>query len=126
MPGDTVALGDLRWPVRLYRRDQTPAASLGIAETLVPMGVRRAKIEALRPLTFWTAAGGEQTEAPVTHMIWMRWLDYPPTTWVIMRSTFLTDRVTLRVETFRVRRTMEMGGRKRFLQIEAELERVTE
>lgn len=122
---DTVAIGELRWPVQVFRRDQTPdPATDGIVETAVLLGERRAKIEALRPLTFWTAAAGEQTETPVTHMIWMRWINYPATTWIIVRTTQMPDALMLRTETFRVRRTLEMGGRKRFLQIEAELEKV--
>ena len=115
------AIGELRWPVTVYRRDMAPDARTGIDEILVPIADRRAKIEASRPVTFY---GSAQTDAPVTHFIWLRWLDYPATTWVVVRPTRRPDG-TLRTETFRVRRAKEMDGRKRFLEIEAELERVS-
>jgi len=117
---DTVPIGELRWPVRIYRRDQVASATTtGIAETLKPMAHRMAKIEATRPMTFY---GSAQVDTPVTHMILMRWVGGLDTTHAILRTT-TTPGEKARHEVFRVRRVLEMGGRKRFVMVEAELER---
>jgi hypothetical protein len=55
-------------------------------------------------------------------MITIRWQEYLPTIDVIVRSTKRPDTDGIRSELFRVRRSKEVGGRKRFLQIECELE----
>ena len=117
---DTVAVGELRWPVRIFERSQVPSAGdMGITETLVPFARRQAKIEPTRPMTFY---GSVQFDTPVTHMIWMRWIGGLTTTQVILRKTSRPDE-RARHEVFRIRRVLEMGGRKRFVMIEAELER---
>jgi hypothetical protein len=54
-------------------------------------------------------------------MINVRWFDYLPTIDVVVRSTKRSDGM-LRSELYRVRRTKEVGGRKRFIQMECELE----
>jgi hypothetical protein len=59
----------------------------------------------------------------VTHLITISWRDYPATVDVIARSTIRPDDGSQRTELFRVRRTKELAGRKRFLQMECELER---
>jgi len=117
---DTVPIGELRWPVRIYRRDQIPAmTATGITETLEPLARRMAKIEPARPMTFY---GSVQVDTPVTHMIWMRWVGGLDTTHAVLRTT-TTPEEKARREVFRVRRVLEMGGRKRFVMVEAELER---
>ncbi len=117
---DTVPIGELRWPVLIYRREQAPAVnSMGIDETLEPFARRRAKIEASRGLAFRESI---QIDSPVTHMIWMRWVWGLDDTFAVLRDTFAPDGRRRR-EVFRVRRILEMGGRKRFVQVEAELER---
>lgn len=121
MPREWIDIGTLRWPVQIYQRDQVPDTNgAGIVEQLTLIATRHARIESSRPGTFY---GSEQVETPVTHFIWMRWINYPPTTYVIVRQTNLPDGTT-RKETFRVRRTKEIGGRKRFLELECELEKV--
>lgn len=115
---DTVAINELRWPVQIAQREQLPASGGGIDEVLVDCILVYAKIEALRPMTFYGAA---QTDRPVTHMIWLRWLDWLDTTHVITRELRRLDG-TPRREVFRIRRVKEMAGQQRFLEIEAELE----
>jgi head-tail adaptor len=114
----TVGLGTLRWLVTLYRRDQTPADDLALQERLVPIATVHADIQPTYASTFYQST---QVDLPVTHMINIRWQDYPETIDVVIRST---DRPVggLRTELFRVRRTKEIAGRKRFLQMECELE----
>jgi head-tail adaptor len=114
----SVGLGSLRWRVTLYRRDQAPADDLALQESLVPIATVHAAIEPTYASTFYAST---QVDTPVTHMITIRWADYPATIDVVIRST---DRPGggQRSELFRVRRTKEVGGRKRFLQMECELE----
>ena len=118
MAADTVAINELRWPVQVARREQLPASDGGITEALVDRILVYAKIEALRPMTFYGAA---QTDRPVTHMIWLRWLDWLDTTHVILREMRRLD-CTPRLEVFRIRRVKEMAGAQRFLELEVELE----
>ena len=141
--GPHVDIGRLRWPVTLAVRVQTPqiapsptTAALvgtGITETLassddlevlgIPesqVGIKvYADVQAVGGLTFW---GAEQTDTPITHRIFMRWHDYLDQTKVVVRET-LRPNGTTRREIFRVRRIKELGGRKRFVMIEAELEK---
>ena len=120
-----VPIGSLRWPVLLARRAQVPDGFVGIAEFFEFGETVRADIQPIGGLTFWTAAAGnEQTDTPVTHRILMRWVDYLDQTQVIIRATRRLNR-SIRTELFRVRRIKELNGRKRFVEIEAELERVT-
>jgi head-tail adaptor len=114
----STGVGVLRWVVTLYRRDQEPADDLALQERLVPIATVHAAIDPTYASTFYQST---QVDAPVTHMITIRWQDYPETIDVVARST---DRPggTQRTELFRVRRTKEVGGRKRFLQMECEIE----
>lgn len=111
-------IGSLRWLVTLYRRDQAPADDMALQETLVPIATVHADIQDTTPNTFWQST---QAEAPITHMINIRWQNYPATVDVVARSTTLNDG-TQRTELFRVRRSKEVMGRKRFIQMECELE----
>ena len=112
-------IGSLRWLVTLYRRDQAPADNLALTETLVPIATVHADIQPTYASTFYQTT---QVDTPITHMIAIRWQDYPATIDVVARSTKRPDSGALRTELFRVRRTKEVGGRKRFLQMECELE----
>jgi hypothetical protein len=113
-------IGALRWLVTLYRRDQNPdTASTAIVETLVPIATTHADIVATYPGTFYNSVA---VDTPVSHLIRMRWQDYVETTHVIMRSTLRPSDGTQRTELYRVRRIKETGGRKRFVEIETELE----
>lgn len=114
----STGLGTLRSLVTLYRRDQEPADDLALQERLVPIATVHAAIDPTYASTFYQST---QVDQPVTHMITIRWQDYPATIEVIARST---DRPGggQRTELFRVRRTKEVGGRKRFLQMECEIE----
>lgn len=102
----------------LYRRDQAPADDLALEETLVPIAAVHADIQ---PSYLSTFVQSTQIDGPVTHIINIRWQDYPVNADVVARSTDRPDG-TLRTELFRVRRTKEVGGRKRFIQMECELE----
>ena len=123
MPDDpsgalAASIGALRWVVTLYRRDQAPADDLAITETLVPIATVHANIQPSRPSTLYQST---QIDGPVTHMIDIRWQNYPRTVDVVVRSTTLPNGL-LRSEIFRVRRSTEIAGRKRFIRMECELE----
>lgn len=111
-------IGSLRWIVTLYRRDQAPAEDLALEETLVPLATVHADIQPTYPSSFMQST---QIEAPITHMINVRWRDYEQAADVVTRSTKRPDG-GLRTELFRVRRSKEVMGRKRFIQLECELE----
>lgn len=113
------AIGSLRWVVTLCRRDQAPADDMALVETLVPIATVHADIQPTYASTFYQST---QVDTPITHMIAIRWQDYPATIEVVLRSTRRPDNGGTRTELFRVRRTKEVGGRKRFLQMECELE----
>jgi head-tail adaptor len=114
----TIGIGSLRWLVSLYRRDQVPADDLALQESLVLIADVHADIQPTYASTFYQST---QVDTPITHMINLRWFDYPATIDVVIRSTQRPDG-TQRTELYRVRRTKEVGGRKRFLQMECELE----
>jgi head-tail adaptor len=125
MPDDpsgalAASIGALRWVVTLYRRDQSPADDLALAETLVPLATVHANVQPSRPSTLYQST---QIDGPVTHMIDIRWQDYPATVDVVARSTKRPNGGGLRTELFRVRRSTEIAGRKRFIRMECELER---
>jgi hypothetical protein len=113
-----IGIGSLRWLVTLYRRDQVPADDLALQENLVPIAIVHADIQPTYASTFYQST---QVDTPITHMINVRWFDYPATIDVVIRSTHRPDG-TQRTELYRVRRTKEVAGRKRFLQMECELE----
>jgi len=105
--------------VTLYRRDQRPADDLALDENLVRLARVHADIQPTYPSTFYQST---QVDTPITHMISIRWQDYPSTIDVVVRVTGRNNDGSLRGELFRVRRTKEVAGRKRFLQMECELE----
>jgi head-tail adaptor len=112
-------IGQLRWRVALYRRDQAPASDLAIEETLVLLAHTYADIQPTYASTFYQST---QVDTPITHMITVRWRDYPTTIEVVARVTERPTDGSLRGELFRVRRAKEVGGRKRFIQMECEIE----
>lgn len=112
-------IGALRWLVTLYRRDQSPADDMALQERLVPIATVHADIQPTYASTFYQST---QVDTPITHMINIRWADYPKTIDVVVRSTTRPDTGDMRTELYRVRRTKEVAGRKRFLQMECELE----
>lgn len=114
-------IGQLRWLVTLYRRDQGPGPGGAISEALTPIANVHADVQPTYPSTFYLSA---QIDTPVTHLVRLRWQDYVETTHVIARSTWRPSDGTIRTELFRVRRIKEIGGRKRFVELECELERV--
>jgi head-tail adaptor len=85
----------------------------------VPVATVHADIQPSYASTFYQST---QVDTPITHMITIRWQDYPETIDVVVRSTTRPDTGDMRTELYRVRRTKEVGGRKRFLQMECELE----
>ena len=112
-------IGALRWQVTLYRRDQSPADDGALQDHFTRVATVHANIEPTYPSTFYQST---QVDTPITHMITIRWQDYPPTIDVIARVTGRNNDGSLRGELFRVRRTFELSGRKRFLRMECELE----
>lgn len=124
MPEDpAVAVGRLRWPVVLVTREQTPDPNgPGIIETPIDPMIVRADVQPVGALTFWATGAFEQTDTGVTHRIFMRWVDYLDQTGAIIRTTNLPGG-GVRTETFRVRRIKELGGRKRFVCVECEMEK---
>ena len=80
----STGVGVLRWLVTLYRRDQEPADDLALQERLVPIATVHAAIDPTYASTFYQST---QVDAPVTHMITIRWQDYPSTIDVVARST---------------------------------------
>ncbi len=120
MPLREPTIGELRWPVVIANRlQQQDLNGPGIVESLFRVQAVHARIVSVGKLTFY---GAEQVDTPVSHEIVVRWLNYPDTTHVVLRQTFLPDG-TIRCETFRIRRIAEYEGRKRWLFIEADLER---
>lgn len=113
-------IGALRWWVSLYRRDQAPADDLALQESLVLIAAVHADIQPAYSSTFWQST---QVDTPITHIVTIRWQDYPSTIDVVTRVTERPPDGSLRGELFRVRRTKELAGRKRFLVMECELER---
>ena len=119
--GGGVRIGRLRWQVTFETRGQQPdptPGGTGIVETPVLPKQIHADIQAIGDATFW---GSAQTDGPITHQIYIRWQDYPDNTTAIIRCTLLPDNSTRR-ETFRVRKVSELGGRKRFVRVLAQLE----
>ncbi len=111
-------VGRLRWQVDVCRREQQPDATTGIAETPLLIATVRCDIQPIGPVTFWS---GVQVDAPITHRITLRFLDYLDNRHVLIRNTAVPDGPP-RQEIYRVRRVMDRDGRKRFSVIEAELE----
>lgn len=113
-------IGTLRWLVTLYRRDQEPGPESAISERWVRIGDVHADIQPTYPSTFY---GSVQVDTPITHLIRMRWADYLSNIHVIARTTRRPDIARyFRTEVFRVRRAKEIAGRKRFVELECELE----
>lgn len=114
-----VPLGSLRWVVTLAKRVQAPSGT-GIVETLTNPIQVHANIQSVGAIAFW---GSMQVDTPVTHKITIRWQPYLDNTYVVVREQLQQDG-SVRKETFRIRRIKELNGRKRFIEIEAELEKV--
>lgn len=118
--GTSNGIAALRWRVTLYRRDQFPGPNGAITEDLVPIATVQADIQPTYPSTFYNSAA---IDTPISHLIRIRWADYVENTHIIMRTTTRPTDGTNRTELYRVRRVKEVGGRKRFAEFEAELER---
>ena len=116
----TPAIGTLRWPVTIAQRTQTAdSVSSGIAESYRDVMTVRADIQPIDAMTFYA---GMQVDMRATHLITMRWLDWIDTTHVVTRATNRPDG-SVRTEVFRIHRVLELAGRKRFVQLQAEQER---
>lgn len=118
-----VEIGALRWPVTIALREQVNdgPAGVSIKENITGTYVTRAKIVPLGTQTF---LGVAQTDRPLTHWIWLRWLDWIDERYVVLRATRRPDG-TNRMELFRIRRVGEVDGRKRFIRLDVEQERRT-
>jgi hypothetical protein len=115
----TASVGALRWVATIYRRDQSPADDMALTENLVPLATVHANIQPSYPSTFFQST---QIDGPVTHMIDLRWQYFPATIEVVICSTRVPSG-GLRSDIYRVRRSTEIGGRKRFIRLECEFER---
>ena len=128
---DPFPVSRLRWRVQLGQRVQSPESSGGITEQFQGLREIWADIQPVGAMTFW---GAMQIDSPVTHRITMRWISYIDNTWAVLRATqppslaesAPTDQgyQAPRYEVFRVRRVLELDGRKRFTVLDCELERV--
>jgi SPP1 family predicted phage head-tail adaptor len=116
-------IADLRWRVTIAQRRQAPDSTTGIAETFVNLITVWADVQPIGALTFYA---GQQTETPITHKIRIRWINFLDNPYVFLRDTIPTGviRGPVRTEIFRVRRVKELSGRKRWLEVECELEQV--
>ena len=114
-------IGSLRWLVTLYQRLQAPGPNSAISETFVPLATVHADVQPTYPTTHYASA---QVDTPITHLIRLRWVDYVENVVVVIRSSTRPSDLTTRTELFRVRRVKEVGGRKRFCELECELESV--
>ncbi|WP_040508313.1 phage head completion protein [Gluconobacter morbifer] len=124
---ESVRIGRLRWPLLLATRQQVAQAldeGTGIIETLGNVQKVRGDVQPVGALSFWAAAGGiEQVDgAPITHRIFIRWLDAVTNADAIIRQTKRVDQ-SIRMEIFRIRRMREIAGRKRFVILECQLEK---
>lgn len=115
-------IGKLRWPVKLFRRDQIPdSVSAAILENVAEAQRLYANIEPLRPMTFYAGINAEPAAAP-THLIETRWLDGIDVRHAFVRETKRRDG-TPRIEVFRVRRAMgDVDGKKARSRFEVQLE----
>jgi head-tail adaptor len=113
-----VEISSLRWPVTIALRTQSAASTSGIQEALTEIIQVRADVQPVGAMTFY---GSAQIDTPITHRITVRWLDWLDTKHIIIRDTLRLDQTTRR-EIFRVRRVMEIDGRKRFILCECDLE----
>ena len=111
--GGGIRIGRLRWQVTFAQRLQAPVDLVNVSETISRPQVVHADIQSVSDNTYWGAA---QTDTPVTHVIHMRWQDFPDNTHAIFRQTLRPDGST-RTETFRIRKASELGGRKRFVRL---------
>jgi len=121
----------LRWRVRIGQRIQTADPTASIVEQFLGAREVWADVQPVGALTFW---GSVQVDTPVTHRIIIRWVGYIDNTWAVVRETKPASLAPLpqtaqgfetpRVEIFRVRRVIEIDGRKRFTGLDCELERV--
>jgi head-tail adaptor len=114
-------IGSLRWLVTLYRRLQAPGPDSAITETFVPLATVHADIQPTYATTHYASA---QVDTPITHLIRLRWLDYVENVVIVIRGTTRPNDGSIRTELFRVRRVKEVAGRKRFVELECELESV--
>ena len=114
-----IEVGSLRWLVTIAQRNQSPTTIGGMDESLTEIIKVRANVQPTGALTFY---GSAQVDTPVTHRVTIRWLDWIDTTYVVLRDTRRLDGTTRR-ETFRIRRIMEIDGRKRFAVLECEEEK---
>jgi len=120
---NAVQIGALRWPLIIASRQQAAnPTTTGILETVTDKQRVRGDVQPIGPMTFYAAV---QIDTPVTHRITIRWLDWVDTTCVIFRHTTRRDGSD-RLERFRVRRIMEIDGRKRFLRCDCELEEIVQ
>ncbi len=119
MPDEPWAIGKRRWPVLIGRRDQQPhPLTTGILETLVEAQTLYANIVPIGAITYYETAA---VDTPVTHRVWLRWVDWLDTRYVVVRDS-LRPNGTVRRETFRIRRVAEDQGRKRYVMLEVEQE----
>ncbi|GBR00528.1 head-tail adaptor protein [Acetobacter oeni] len=123
---EAVRIGRLRWPLILATRQQAAQiGATGIDESLTNLQRIYGDVQPVGALTFWGTNGTVQQidEAQVTHRIFVRWTDALLNSEVFVRISKRVNQ-TDRMEIFRVRRLKELGGRKRFVCAECQMERI--
>lgn len=121
---DPIRIGQLRFPITIYHRSEAPdPGGSGMIETLINPISTVADIVPTGPIMFYGSIQAD-FDKPVTHKIFTRWIPLIDSTYLITR-TLMTPDGRKRVEYFRVWRIMEIEGRHRFLQYDAQLERFT-
>ncbi len=117
-------IGELRWPVKLYLREQIPNPDTsGIIELPTEIQRLHADIQPIRAMAFYQGMNANGPDAP-THTIETRWNDQVDTRHAFVRTTTRPDG-TYRVEVFRVRRSLgDREGRKRRSWYEVQLEQI--
>lgn len=113
-------IGELRWPLTLLQRVQSPAGTASIAESWRTVGMIWGKIENTYPSTFW-GINAAQVDRPITHMIWVRWRPYLDNTYALQRTRHLPEG-KFATETFRIRRIAEIDQKTWIVRLEVELE----
>lgn len=115
-----VRVGSLRYPVVLCRREQQPDPnSSGSVDVLAN---QRPAMAAIEPVGTITYLNGVQLGQEITHRITMRWRSDINVDDIIVHAPQLSNAST-RSEVYKIRRWMDKDGRKRFVQIDAVIER---
>jgi hypothetical protein len=122
MPEKRVAIGELRWPFTLLQRVQATVSGNSLSETPTAHATIWGKIENTYATTYW-GINGAQSDRPITHMIWVRWLPYLDNTFALQRVRTIPTGTPV-TETYRIRRVCEIDQKTWIVRLECEQETV--